>query len=757
MSRFHYLQAEGSLHRPERTGKGNPNEKTFDNLLDGQYYQDTLTGSVYRFFMDEGETNTANGEWELLIGYDRETGSLTNFGVTLASNKIGETTSVIGRSDANPIGTITSVPAYTYVQIRAGEDIRITDIEDSSKSISLTVSQDTNAGEVSVPVQEETTVFSFGVGSIISLEASIFSAYTSADPTKIQQGVERRDLADSIGTLSSNILDSATGITSIALKDIDPPVLLEDNEKLVIKNQGGDFDIIVVNGNQTLSSTTGSITVDSFNPTADYIIDRSFVYEPSYYAGSRITQTANGVEIVANAVEGANSAIASLNVYVNNTFATTSQLSQFNTDLSNAIAGVNTYSSATYATASQFSAFQTETSNTFASVNTFANALAAEAVLKVDANGNVASIALGADSGGSSININADQIQINNIEFDKDAGTIGSDNYVAGSSGWQIKGDGQAEFFRVKLRSQDFASNSDGFDLSGAEYQFNKPISVGGFGSNPSDGKIIMRRSDGTQSGVLYGGQYGMILQDNQGQFAILSQDDSLLVAYGADNPISASPQVVVGPKLTVDTTIGTLNPSSYSGAADFGGDVRVSGTIDIVDTNDYVVYATNTGGTGMAWGLGATNDAYFVPLSLNSPDFGNKLEYRQANDRWEFSGNIYVAGNIDYVGTLTDVSDAILKENVTNLGSTLDKVLQLDAKVYDLIGEDATREIGFFAQDVEPLFPEAVSDRQMQDGNGDLVNYKSLSYPQLIPVLLEAIKDLNQKVEDLQQQLNNS
>jgi hypothetical protein len=69
----------------------------------------------------------------------------------------------------------------------------------------------------------------------------------------------------------------------------------------------------------------------------------------------------------------------------------------------------------------------TDGANTaFASINSTTNTLGAQTVLKVDSNGNVASVALGSNADGTSIALNADQIDINNIEFNKDGGTIGS-------------------------------------------------------------------------------------------------------------------------------------------------------------------------------------------------------------------------------------------------------------------------------------------------------------------------------------------
>ena len=113
-------------------------------------------------------------------------------------------------------------------------------------------------------------------------------------------------------------------------------------------------------------------------------------------------------------------------------------------------------------------------------------------------------------------------------------------------------------------------------------------------------------------------------------------------------------------------------------------------------------------------------------------------------------SNDLEVGNDIDYVGTLTDISDQLLKENVVPLGSTLDKITQLEAKVYDLIGESTTREIGLFAQDVEPLFPEAVKDRTKPNEEGEEITYKTLSYIQLIPALIESIKELKQEIDQL-------
>jgi hypothetical protein len=81
-----------------------------------------------------------------------------------------------------------------------------------------------------------------------------------------------------------------------------------------------------------------------------------------------------------------------------------------------------------------------------------------EIVLKVNANNRVAQIKLGADNLGSEIDISAEQVKINGIVFTEgtnpstDPGDVATSNYVAGSAGWKIDGDGSAEFNSVTVR-----------------------------------------------------------------------------------------------------------------------------------------------------------------------------------------------------------------------------------------------------------------------------------------------------------------
>jgi hypothetical protein len=64
---------------------------------------------------------------------------------------------------------------------------------------------------------------------------------------------------------------------------------------------------------------------------------------------------------------------------------------------------------------------------------------------------------------GSSVKIKGDLIELNNIQIIRDTGSglIQTQNFVAGTSGWRIKGDGNAEFNDVTVRGSVFVTGGD--------------------------------------------------------------------------------------------------------------------------------------------------------------------------------------------------------------------------------------------------------------------------------------------------------
>jgi hypothetical protein len=98
--------------------------------------------------------------------------------------------------------------------------------------------------------------------------------------------------------------------------------------------------------------------------------------------------------------------------------------------------------------------------------------------------------------------------------------------------------------------------------------------------------------------------------------------------------------------------------------------------------------------------------------------------------------------------GTLiTGSSDIRLKENIQPLQNSLGKVIQLKGVSFNWKADAAKRRsIGFIAQDFEKVIPELVFTNE-QDG------FKGINYAEVTAVLAEAIKELNNRNELLQQE----
>lgn len=89
--------------------------------------------------------------------------------------------------------------------------------------------------------------------------------------------------------------------------------------------------------------------------------------------------------------------------------------------------------------------------------------------------------------------------------------------------------------------------------------------------------------------------------------------------------------------------------------------------------------------------------------------------------------------------------SDRILKTNIRVLEGALDKVLQLQGVSFDwkATGEPS---IGLVAQDVEKVYPEAVST--------DAQGIKSVDYAKLVAVLIEAVKEQQAQIDALEKEV---
>ena len=165
--------------------------------------------------------------------------------------------------------------------------------------------------------------------------------------------------------------------------------------------------------------------------------------------------------------------------------------------------------------------------------------------------------------------------------------------------------------------------------------------------------------------------------------------------------------------------------------------DVAVKSSYIQLGTGSYVPFIT-TDGVSLLFGV---NDVYrlllgpfgesflkshFIPDADNTYNLGNNDKRWAAV--WSFNGMI-------------QTSDARLKKNISPLTSSLEKLLALNPVSYQWkSGEDTRSHLGFLAQELETVIPEAV---YKPTGNSETSTDKyGVNYSTIIPVLVKAIQE---------------
>ena len=161
--------------------------------------------------------------------------------------------------------------------------------------------------------------------------------------------------------------------------------------------------------------------------------------------------------------------------------------------------------------------------------------------------------------------------------------------------------------------------------------------------------------------------------------------------------------------------------------------------------------FTVGSSGTGSVY-IGNTATSKFARFHTNNTDTyydmncGDVLWRQSSNTRFKFdmtSAVFTCAGDIVAFGT---PSDKRLKENIKPIESALEKAIKLQGVTFDWKKSDSElnikEDIGFIAQDVQKVVPELVRENE----NGML----SMRHQGIAPILLEAIKELKNEIEEL-------
>jgi len=253
---------------------------------------------------------------------------------------------------------------------------------------------------------------------------------------------------------------------------------------------------------------------------------------------------------------------------------------------------------------------------------------------------------------------------------------------------------------------------------------------------------------------------------------------------------------------LDVDGTV-TATGTSVFASLDISGDIDVDGTtnLDVVDIDGAVDMATTLGVTGVVTAnAGVVIDNITIDgteIDLSSGDLtldvagdiildagGDEVIFKDGStnvghvsldsdnltiktlvgdkdfiikgvdDSSEITAltlDMSAAGAATFNNDVTAFSDVRLKENIETIPDALNKVCQIRGVTFDRKDTDGPRQMGVIAQEVEEVAPEVIRE----DSSDDKI--KSVAYGNIVALLIESVKELNEKVEKLEKTIINT
>jgi len=344
----------------------------------------------------------------------------------------------------------------------------------------------------------------------------------------------------------------------------------------------------------------------------------------------------------------------------------------------------------------------------------------------------------------------------------------GPGNYSTGLPQVQVKTLTEREDFLVQAQERSCGTvvytgmNSDGdffigntkySSSSGTQKTFDIPTPTI-TGQDPSRLSVVFDEVVIKERLIVEGGNSGTVLSQFDGPVTFNKE-----IKINDDTIINGTLKV----NNTVEITNTTQSTSKDSGALivdggfgleknlNVGGNVSVAGTFGVsqgmtitgVTTFNNLVDA-NGGATIDNIRIGVANDNT-IDTSTGQLTLDSNGGQLNINDNTVITGILSVTDDI----TAFFSSDERLKDNITPIEDPLAKVLSLSGNSFDWNDQSSHtgKDIGVIAQEIEKVLPEIVTTRE----NG----FKAVQYEKITPLLIEAIKELSHKVDDLQQKLN--
>jgi hypothetical protein len=279
---------------------------------------------------------------------------------------------------------------------------------------------------------------------------------------------------------------------------------------------------------------------------------------------------------------------------------------------------------------------------------------------------------------------------------------------------------------------------------------------IAGITDTAGDGKIIFGTALGSDTSLTGGTTTGERMRI----------DENGYVGVGITSPLYTL-DVSSGTETTDEIAMRVANDSNKgvyfaptAGGSSYNINTRSGDTVIVGSPGESLVIGSNATFAGFRFS-GATSAVTITSLGwlglggqyTNPAEQPSQQLDVQGNARFRNVGSDPYGFNLNITsdGTLTTTSSDIrLKENVEPLNNSLEKLLKLSGVTYNWIGQEGKR-IGFIAQEVEKVIPELVfTNNNTED------KIKGIHLDNITAVLVEAIKEQQQTIEDLKAEITN-
>jgi hypothetical protein len=220
-------------------------------------------------------------------------------------------------------------------------------------------------------------------------------------------------------------------------------------------------------------------------------------------------------------------------------------------------------------------------------------------------------------------------------------------------------------------------------------------------------------------------------------------------------NKVDRFGDTMTGPLVIANSTVSTSTSTgalSVAGGVGIGGNLHIGGSqfTAITATGNVNVLSGNinvTGGTIYAPRVFSAGANVLIPTSNVATQVSSLGVGTAASG---VGGEIRATNDV-----IAYYSDDRLKTRLGNIEHALDKVKSLSGfhyhanEIAQSLGYSPKSEVGVSAQEVQRIFPEIVVPAPISD------EYLTVKYEKLIPVLIEAIKELSEEIDAIKRKLN--